>query len=309
MNKLRRWWAILLFLPLLIGIGVAIALQADQGANPIWRFQFRADLATLIGFTGGVISTILLVAWALRRAHVRRLQAAQSDTRRDVSQAHRRFLGRLDHELKNPITALRAELAFLSQCDLPEESGPVLGDMTAQLERLGRLISDLRKLGQLEEQSIQRRPVAVEELLTEVVEAAEDHPNFAERSVRLTLLQRPWSLPEVPGDRGLLWLASYNLLDNALKFTPPDAEIEVRAFETGPWLAIEVADNGSGIPEGDLPHVFDELYRGENARGYPGSGLGLALVHAIVALHQGTLSVRSRSGQGTVFTIHVPTSL
>jgi two-component system OmpR family sensor kinase len=148
--------------------------------------------------------------------------------------------------------------------------------------------------------------VDVKELLQDIYEAVKDHPGFSARHLQLTLLHQPWKLPAVPGDRGLLWLACYNLVDNALKFTPPGAEIEVRAFEARPWLNVEVTDNGPGIPAEELPYIFEELYRGKNSRGCPGSGLGLALVQAIVTRHKGDIAVRSRFGQGTVFTMRLP---
>jgi signal transduction histidine kinase len=83
----------------------------------------------------------------------------------------------------------------------------------------------------------------------------------------------------------LLWLVFYNLLDNACKFTRPEDAIELRAVEDGHWLVVEVADTGIGIAEDDLPHLFEELYRGSNARGVEGSGLGLSLVQRVVTRH------------------------
>jgi DNA-binding response OmpR family regulator len=148
--------------------------------------------------------------------------------------------------------------------------------------------------------------VRIAELRQEVVEAAQDHPGYLERSLKLTLLHSPWRLSKVRGDRGLLWLACFNLVDNALKFTPPECQIEVRAFEVNPWLVMEVTDNGPGIQPEDLPYVFEELYRGKNARGCPGSGLGLPLVRTIVIRHEGRIDIRSRQGQGTVFAMHLP---
>jgi len=113
-------------------------------------------------------------------------------------------------------------------------------------------------------------------------------------------------LPHISGDWDLLFLAIYNLLDNAVKFTESGDTIEVRAFEDGAYVVIEVAETGVGIPQEDLPHVWEELYRGECVRAVPGSGLGLALVRAIVERHGGQASVRSRAGQGTVFGIRLP---
>jgi two-component system OmpR family sensor kinase len=108
------------------------------------------------------------------------------------------------------------------------------------------------------------------------------------------------------GDWDLLFLAIYNLLDNALKFTRVRDTIEIRAFESSSNVIIEVADTGPGIPQEELPRVWEELYRGRGARGIPGSGLGLALVRAIVDRHSGWVAVRSRHGQGTVVTVRLP---
>ena len=116
----------------------------------------------------------------------------------------------------------------------------------------------------------------------------------------------PWPVAPVSGDHDLLVLAFRNLLDNALKFTRVSDQIEVRATEDGRMAVVEVADTGPGIPSEDLPHIFEELYRGHNAQDIPGSGLGLALVQRIVELHGGEISVRSREGQGTVVTVRLP---
>ena len=104
----------------------------------------------------------------------------------------------------------------------------------------------------------------------------------------------------------MLFLAIYNLIGNALKFTHPGDAIQVRAFEDGTSVVIEVADTGPGIPEDEISRVWEELYRGQDARGIPGSGLGLALVRAIVERHNGQVALRSRIGQGTVITVHLP---
>jgi two-component system OmpR family sensor kinase len=110
----------------------------------------------------------------------------------------------------------------------------------------------------------------------------------------------------VPGDFDLLVLVAHNLLDNAIKFTRPGDTLEVRAFEDGASVVVEVADTGPGIPEDELPHVWEELYRGSSGRGVPGSGLGLALARAIILRHGGQLAMRSRAGQGTVVTVRLP---
>ncbi|KAB2855248.1 MAG: sensor histidine kinase, partial [Anaerolineae bacterium] len=112
--------------------------------------------------------------------------------------------------------------------------------------------------------------------------------------------------PKINGDRDLLFLATFNLLDNAIKYTRPGDTIELRAFESGPMVTIEIADTGPGIAEDELPYVWDELYRGHATRGVEGSGLGLTLVRAIIERHGGQTTIRSRAGQGTVVAVRVP---
>ena len=95
-------------------------------------------------------------------------------------------------------------------------------------------------------------------------------------------------------------------MENALKFTAADDQVEVRATDDGRQAVVEVADTGPGIAPDELPHIFDELFRGQNARELPGSGLGLALVKRIVSLHGGRIDVRSRIDQGTVVRVSLP---
>jgi two-component system OmpR family sensor kinase len=305
--RLNRGAIIALILtPFVISVILAIALQNKLFTNPVLHFQALIDLGTLLLIIGGLLTAWSLGFWLLHQRAIARDRINTRKIMEDTKHDRRRFLQQLDHEMKNPLTALNAELAYLSQGMINDEPGKVLKDIKEQVDHIGHLIADLRKLTQIEEQSIEFESVDINELLKEICEAVKDHPGYAERNLHLTLLQSPWKLPSVLGDRGLLWLACFNLVDNALKFTPPSADIEVRAIEVHPWIIVEVIDNGPGIPPEELPHIFEELYRGKNSRGFAGSGLGLALVRAIVARHKGDISVRSSLGHGTVFTLRLP---
>jgi two-component system OmpR family sensor kinase len=223
-----------------------------------------------------------------------------------VAAERRRFLQRLDHELKNPLTAIRAGLANAANGPATDVQREALASVEAQVLRLSRLTADLRKLAELETCPLERVPVDVAELLQEVMTLAQEQPEAAARQLTLTLPQVPWPVPAVSGDWDMLFLAIYNLMGNALKFTHPGDAVEVRAFEHGNLVVIEVADTGPGIPKEEVPRVWEELYRGQGARGVPGSGLGLALVRAIVERHGGQVTLRSRVGQGTVVTMRLP---
>jgi two-component system OmpR family sensor kinase len=100
-----------------------------------------------------------------------------------------------------------------------------------------------------------------------------------------------------------------NVLGNAIKFTQPGDSVQVRAFEDNQWVIIEIIDSGPGIPESELPQVWDELFRGKAARGTPGSGLGLALVRAVIEWHGGQAGLRSQIGLGTRLTLRLPSSV
>ena len=176
----------------------------------------------------------------------------------------------------------------------------------AQVLRISRLVADLRKLAALEVTPLEKTSVNLAELLTEVVGVLKDQAEAEGRHLSLTIPNAPWPLPEVEGDPDLLLLAVHNLLDNAIKFTAPEDTIEVRAFDDGSSVVIEVADTGPGIPSSEIKQVWEELYRGEQARGVPGSGLGLPLVNAIIEKHGGKVGLRSRPDQGTVFSVRLP---
>jgi two-component system OmpR family sensor kinase len=250
----------------------------------------------------GLIAVMLLIQWRAEQ-HSRRM-IAQQQTR--AAEERRRFLQRLDHELKNPLTAIRAGLANLSWLPSGEAHQEALDSVEAQALRLSRLAADLRKLAELEIRPLESTQVDMGELLQEVVEVARERPEGSQRHLTLSVPQAPWPLPTVNGDQDLLFLAVHNLVDNALKFTALGDTVEIRAFEDGARLVIEVADTGPGIPEEEMAQVWDELYRGRGARGVPGSGLGLALVQAIAERHGGQVGLRSRAGQGTVFTLRLP---
>jgi two-component system, OmpR family, sensor kinase len=290
--------------PLIILIAaLALAALLWSGILPDLLITLRSDLGNLLLFLGLLVALpwiSLTLAWRRRR------QEAVRDVRLEAADEKRRFLRRLDHELKNPLTAIRAGLANLAETHLDETQRETLASVEAQGLRLSRLSSDLRKLAELETRPLERSSVDVNEMLHEAFGLAQDGPNADQRELKLTVPQAPWPLPNIQGDRDLLFLAVHNLLDNAMKFTQPGGTIEMRGYEDGSSLVVEVADTGQGIPEDELPHIGEELYRARGARGIPGNGLGLALVQAVIHLHGGKVTVRSREGKGTVVTLRLP---
>ena len=301
----RRQWAWLAALvPTALGVALALLVWNGKLPNPVLRAW--TDLGTLLLAIGLLVSGVTLPIAASAALFQQRLEQMLAGEQEQAAEAHRRFILRLDHELKNPLTAIRVGLANLAVASSETERQDVLTTVGEQAERLGRLSADLRKLAELETKPLEQTAVDVAELLQEAVELARQQPAIAERSLALSVPRAPWPLPAVRGDRDLLFLAVYNLLDNALKFTHPGDTLEVRAFEDEATVLVEVADTGAGVLADDLPHIFEELYRGQGVQGEAGSGLGLALVKAVIERHGGSVTVRSRPGQGSVFTVRLP---
>ncbi len=293
-----RWLPILM--PAILALVIAVLFNQSDLPNPTIFVRFQVSV--LIFFFGislsAVAAVILLISDWIERRHIATLMRA--------SEERRHFLRRLDHELKNPLTAILAGLANLSSSETEQQRNTAMRSVEAQMRRLRNLVSDLRKLADLERRSIEFNPIDMSPILIEAFEYIRDKDDAQARNFGISIPQAPWPLPYVSGDRDLLFLVVHNLLDNALKFSHPGDTIELRAYEDGSRLIVEVADTGLGIRESEREHIWDELYRGEDARGVPGSGLGLALVKSIIQRHNGTVEVRSRSGQGSVFSFSLP---
>jgi two-component system OmpR family sensor kinase len=300
-----KWWGwVLALLP--AGAGILIGTLAAYGIIPNPVLYLRGQLSALAiaaGVTISIITIGIALLWVRKRT---RLEREMQEVQARAVEDRRRFLQRLDHELKNPLTAIQAGLINLANEPLePYPAGEVVA-VQDQVRRISRLVADLRKLAALETAPLEVTIVNVAELLSDVVGAMEAGYDLADRRLELILPNAPWPLPEIEGDPDLLLLAIHNLLDNAAKFTSPDDTIEVRASDDGGDVVIEVADTGPGIPEQDIERVWEELYRGEQARGVPGSGLGLPLARAIIQRHGGIVSLRSKPGQGTLFSVRLP---
>jgi two-component system OmpR family sensor kinase len=289
-------------IPAVLGISLAFFFFLYYDESHAHAVYLRADLGTLSLLLGLLLSLMVAFAFSLLawRERVRR-RAGEA-----AAQERRRFVSRLDHELKNPLTAIRAGLANLAEPLGNPANRETLASLEAQVLRMSRLSSDLRKLAEIEVRQVERLPVDISSLLQEVFRLAEEQPGASERTLNLSVPRVPWPLPSVLGDADLLLMAVHNLLENAVKFSRPGDMVELRAFEDGPEVVIEVADTGAGIPDDEQPLVWGELYRGKAGRGISGSGLGLALVRAVIDRHGGRVGLRSRVGRGTVFILRLP---
>ncbi len=322
MSMFKQWRSWIKWILLPVGVGLILAILAgvllpnefpflssiDMGfAGIVFGMSIKnpSIVAFLLGF---LVTLFVLVVRYWDGRNISQAQTMYADYLQNERESRRNFMRRLDHEIKNPLTGLRAALVNLKEEKTDEERQRAVGNANRAVERLIRLLTDLRKLSDLEERSIERISVDVPELLDDVVTAARVIPAYEGREVNLLIPKVPSPFPTITGDRDLLLLAVYNLVENALKFTSENESVEVRVMEDGRAILIEVADTGMGVAPEDVANIFDELYRGSNARGTEGSGLGLALVNRIASLHGGGVGVRSSQvdPRGTVFTLRLP---
>lgn len=204
------------------------------------------------------------------------------------------------HELRTPLTSLRTNIEVLMRRpNLPgTDRQELLTDVEAQLQELTTLIGDLVDLARHEE----RQPDPIEVRLDSILLAAVERAQRRAPNVTFDLHLTPGSVRAQPA---LLERAILNVLDNAVKWSPPGSTVEVWLQRGAIWT-LDVHDHGPGIAAGDLPYVFDRFYRAPSARSMPGSGLGLAIVRQVIANHGGSVSALVPPEGGTVVHIELP---
>ncbi|MEA2503250.1 MAG: two-component system, OmpR family, sensor histidine kinase BaeS [Actinomycetota bacterium] len=203
------------------------------------------------------------------------------------------------HELRTPLTVLQATLEAMA--DGVVAAGPAqLASVHDEVLRLIKIVEDLETLAAADATGLVLEPGPVDLANVAARALAMLRPRFEAADLRLEARLTPVT---VLGDADRLHQVVTNLLTNALKFTPAGGHVEI---ETGPGEGpdggsayLSVADSGAGIPPDELPHVFDRFWRGSQAVRVAGSGIGLTVVQRLVEAHKGTVSIESRSGEGT----------
>jgi two-component system sensor histidine kinase BaeS len=223
------------------------------------------------------------------------------------SRLRRQMTADIAHELRTPLSLILGYTESLSDSKLPatQETFDIMYD---EAQHLNRLIDDLRTLSLADagELSLNRRPIDPRALLDRAMLA---HVPEAQREGLSIQIEAPPDLPEVEVDPGRMAQVLENLMSNALRHTPEGGQITLSAGVQGNSVTLRVQDNGAGIAPGDLPYVFDRFYRADKSRQRQGgqSGLGLAIAKSLVETQGGSVSVESVLGEGTTFTIVLPT--
>lgn len=279
---------------------------ADRALRPVHAITGQAEA---IG--AGTLER-RISAYADSREYQRLVQVLNTMLERldSAFEAQRRFTGNASHELRSPLTALRGELELARRRDrAPEEYRRVIESALEEAERLSDTTEDLLTLARADAGLIQ-----VEHRRMDLAERARDAVTrlgaaAAERSVSLEPdCDDPVS---IPADAGLVDRLIWNLIENAIKFSPTGGTVRViTRMDNGSGM-IEVADTGPGIPDGEEDRLFERFYRGDDSRTptreTAGTGLGLSIVRAVADLHHATVSAANAEGGGAVFRVRFPT--
>ena len=230
-----------------------------------------------------------------------------TDRLQTTENARRRFVSDASHELKTPLAAIRLLTDSILQTENidRETAREFVTDIGQEAERLSRITEDLLRLTRLDS-NVLERPVVVDAL--PVLEQVMRMMSLVAQEKGTELTYRAEGTCTMLATRDEIHQIIYNLTDNAVKYTPPGSTVQVSLFREGDQVVLTVEDNGAGIPEEDLPRIFERFYRVDKARSRAagGTGLGLAIVRDTVEKRGGTVEAANRPGGGAVCTVRWP---
>ncbi|MDD3654407.1 MAG: HAMP domain-containing sensor histidine kinase [Desulfotomaculaceae bacterium] len=333
-------WVLYVAVPVLVGQEIVGAVFLSTDINDIHQAlgEIRRRMLLLF-FAGGTGAGLLSLAFAgALTGRLKRLTAAvekisgghlhqrveagghdevsalagafnlMSERLEKIDRGRRFFIASASHELRSPLGSIKAlaESLLLGNEQNVEVYREYLQDINSEVDRMNRLTADLLHLVRLEEEGV-RAPsavVAVGELVCEVLGRLQAQSHCAGVNLEMKVEQNS----RCRVNRDLLERALFNLVENGIKYTPAGGFVQVSGQTKGGSLTLTVRDNGEGIPNEDLPHIFDKFYRVDKARSRRtgGTGLGLAIVNQAVILMGGRIRVTSTLGEGSCFIIELP---
>jgi len=288
-----------LFLTVLLCALISEQLARNM-ARPIWAMR---NFAIQIG--SGHLGEKLNIRQKDELGQLATELNRMSERLASLDKERRAFLANVSHELRTPVSNVQVTLEALASGadEEPDLRGRFIQTALDETTRLSRLIKDLLDLGRLEAgiTSLEQQPINLRDLINRVVRAMESR--MRSRGVDISI-----DVPEVQlqGDPERLLQAFLNVLDNAIKHSMPDSQVFISGKKEGVQIAVQIRDQGLGISESDLPHIFEQFYTADRSRQGSGTGLGLAIARRIVEAHDGSITASSSVGKGATFHIRLP---
>lgn len=293
-------WTLLISAITLIGSGVVSYYTAYRVINPFIEMNHAVKC-----YSRGDFSTRIPVEGKDEAAELGKSLNEMAEQLRGLEDTRRSFVANVSHELRSPLTSMKGFLEAMQDGTIPEESFPeYIGIVLNETRRMVTLVNDLLDLARIESGTIQihYEVFDINELIRRTLLTFEARliENEMEMDVRFAQDQC-----FVLADSAQIGQVLRNLIDNAIKYSPKGRTLFVSAYSMRKTVYVTVRDNGIGIPQEDVPHVFDRFYKVEKAHTpapQMGSGLGLSIVKRIIESHGQSITVRSARGRGTQFT-------
>ncbi|MDI6732895.1 MAG: HAMP domain-containing sensor histidine kinase [Planctomycetota bacterium] len=268
----------------------------------------------IMGISGVFITTIYLSVFMATsiskklREKERLLHEANNDLK-DQDRLKSEYVLRVAHDLKSDLATVQSCLKVVIEGMVGKVNEKQF-DMIQRAERrtfnLIHFVKDLLNLSRIKaRRDVQITSFSLQELISEAIETTHIRPDSKNITLQINI---PPSLPMVNADKTNLEHLFINLIINAVKYTPQKGRVQIEAEEEGNQILVKISDTGIGIPASDIPKIFDEFYRAENAQSVEkdGTGLGLAIVKYIVQIHGGKIWVESEEGKGSCFSFTLP---
>lgn len=303
MNVIEITWMVVA-LAAVAGAGFVVMRQRSQTKNTLKRLQTMLDEAICGDFRESRYDESMISAVETKLAHYLSASTVSAQNLMEEKNKIKELIADISHQTKTPIANILLYAQLLAEQPIPEESKPCVAALNTQAEKLSFLIGSLVKISRLETGIFVLAPQmnAVQPLMEQA--AKQGMPKAMAKNIDL----------QVKASEGLMaffdgkWTseALFNLIDNAIKYTPEGGCVRLKAAAYELFVRIDVADTGIGIPEEEQEKIFGRFYRGAAVRETDGVGVGLYLTRQIIVGENGYLKVSSKPGKETVFSVFLP---